>query len=464
MEDKREVQYDFCPKCGATARNGVCTSCGYVNSQYKGNDGTTDEPINLQGILPEADVRPAETDRMAEKPMEPEMGTGEERKTESPAPRPYEAVLDSYNGQASAASGQNAQASGETPTGAYYGSPYSEYANHISYTNGAIPPDKPEKDNNGKVVAIILSCIGLVILLLILMGLFVYQTANKLNDKKTESILDEFQTDGNDRDRDDSDDFFAEESEEEEYNYRDFYDNAVGSNKEENSDQTEDEREVIGGKSYGFSPEDDYYKELKTILRDDLSYSIKFDTASYQDRNGDVDIYCYYPIIEGDIANKSYLNEIIYEEYEYFVDFYEENLQDEMWDDDYFTCTIEGYVTYMDEKTLSIVFAEDADTQDYFLIALYCINIDVENGVILNNTEILEANDDFSVDFRVREGEQNESDILDLYTDQELTEMFSNPVNLIIFYTPLGMEVGLNHDYGWATTTYKDYEKYLKRF
>lgn len=463
MEDKREVQYDFCPRCGATARNGVCTSCGYVNPQYKGNDGNTEEPAHLQTRY-EADVRLAETDRVMEKPVEPQMGMGEERKTESPAPRPYEAVLDSYNGQASAASGQNAQASGETPTGAYYGSPYSEYANHISYTNGAIPPDKPEKDNNGKVVAIILSCIGLVILLLILMGLFVYQTANKLNDKRNESILDEFETDDRDRDRDDSDDFFAEESEEEEYNYKDFYENAVGGNKEGSSNQEDDEREVIGGKSYGFSPEDDYYKELKTILRNDLSYSIKFDTASYQDRNGDVDISCYYPIIEGDIANKSYLNEIIYEEYEYFVDFYEDNLQDEMWDDDYFTCTIDGYVTYMDEKTLSIVFAEDADTQDYFLIALYCINIDVENGVILNNTEILETNDDFSVDFRVREGEQNDSDILDLYTDQELTEMLSNPVNLIIFYTPLGMEVGLNHDYGWATTTYKDYEKYLKRF
>lgn len=474
MEDKREVQYDFCPKCGAMARNGVCSSCGHVNPQYKGAAGNAWEEGNHNKTGEEDTVWQAGKEMTEQKPTEPEMGA----EGGSREPRPYEAVFDQYNrkdfetaGQNSETTGQNSQIPGESSAGAYYGSPYSEYANQISYTNGAIPPDKPEKDNNGKVVAIILSCIGFVVLLLVLMGLFVYQAANKLNDQKPDKSQEESRFDNKDDDKEDFNDFFGEESEEEEseeeYNYRDFYDNAVERNQTDNNGsgwEDNGKSEVIGGKSYGFSPEDDYYKELKTILRSDLPYSIKFDTASYRDRNGDVDISCYYPIIEGEIANRSYLNDIIYEEYQYFLDFYEDNMQDDMRDEDYFICTLEGYVTYMDEKTLSIVFAEDADTQDYFLLALYCINIDVENGVVLNNTELLEVNDDFSVDFRVREGEQNGSDTLDWYTDQELTQMFSDPVSLIVFYTPLGMEVGLNHDFGWATTTYKDYEKYLKRF
>lgn len=470
MEDKREMKYDFCPKCGAMTRDGVCTSCGYVDTRYKGSEEKSKEAADLQGTGMEA-AGPAVTETAAQGMRESEIGATGEKKTEASAPRPYEAVLDRYNGQNSdsAAAEQNTQTVGETPAGNYYGSPYSEYANQISYTNGAIPPDKPEKDNNGKVVAIVLTCIGIVVLLLILIGLFVFETANKLGGQRADSVQEDSRPDNRngDEDRDDFDDFFEAESEEEseeEYNYRDFYDNEVDRNKTDDNDTKGDKSEIIGGKSYGFSPEDDYYKELRTILRDDLSYSIEFDTVSYEDRNGEVSISCYYPIIEGDIANRSYLNDIIYEEYQYFVDFYEENLQDEMREDDYFICTIEGYVTYMDEKTLSIVFAEDGDMNDYFLLALSCINIDVENGVVINNTEIIEANDDFSVDFRVREGEQNDSDNLDLYTDQELTQMLSNPTNLIIFYTPLGLEVGLNHDFGWSTTTYKDYEKYLKRF
>ena len=42
--------------------------------------------------------------------------------------------------------------------------------------------------------------------------------------------------------------------------------------------------------------------------------------------------------------------------------------------------------------------------------------------------------------------------------------MMNDPIDLILFYTPLGMEVGVNHDNGWCTVTYKDYEKYLKHF
>ena len=42
--------------------------------------------------------------------------------------------------------------------------------------------------------------------------------------------------------------------------------------------------------------------------------------------------------------------------------------------------------------------------------------------------------------------------------------MLNDDDSLIIFYTPLGMEVGFNYYYGWVTVTYKDYQKYKSLF
>ena len=49
-------------------------------------------------------------------------------------------------------------------------------------------------------------------------------------------------------------------------------------------------------------------------------------------------------------------------------------------------------------------------------------------------------------------------------SDQEITYYLTDSDYLIIFYTPLGMEVGFNYYDGWVTVTYRDYEKYQKKF
>ncbi len=48
-------------------------------------------------------------------------------------------------------------------------------------------------------------------------------------------------------------------------------------------------------------------------------------------------------------------------------------------------------------------------------------------------------------------------------TDQEITALFNSP-DIIVFYTPKGMEIGFNYDEGWVTVTYEEYEQYLKVF
>ena len=77
----------------------------------------------------------------------------------------------------------------------------------------------------------------------------------------------------------------------------------------------------------------------------------------------------------------------------------------------------------------------------------------------------LDIDDEFAIDFRKRCEEQNgEINGLNYYSDQQIREYLTNENSLIIFYTPLGMEVGIHYDDGWATVTYKDYEKFTKQF
>jgi hypothetical protein len=88
----------------------------------------------------------------------------------------------------------------------------------------------------------------------------------------------------------------------------------------------------------------------------------------------------------------------------------------------------------------------------------------MEKGVILDNNDMLSIDDDFSVDFRKRSDKQNgEIDYLTYLTDQQITDYFESD-DIIVFYTPMGMEIGFNYEQGWVTVTYEDYEQYLKVF
>ena len=83
---------------------------------------------------------------------------------------------------------------------------------------------------------------------------------------------------------------------------------------------------------------------------------------------------------------------------------------------------------------------------------------------MLENEQMLAIDDAFSVDFRTRSDEQN-GEISDLtyMTDQQITQYFLSD-DVIVFYTPKGMEIGFNYENGWVTVTYEEYEQYLKVF
>lgn len=208
----------------------------------------------------------------------------------------------------------------------------------------------------------------------------------------------------------------------------------------------------------------EYYGEIEDAIRTDLDYSIRWENYEYEGNNDDVTIAVDYPVIEGDIPNLEAINDIIDDETEYFEEYYKEYSK-YMMPEESFLVYSEGYVTFMDPEIMSVVFCEMIYTDYWVEYGLYCLNIDVENGVVLDNNSIMNIDDEFAVDFRKRCRQQNGTvNDLDSMTDQEIVYYLTSGGTSILFYTPLGMEVGLNLGEYYVTVTYRDYEEFLQKY
>lgn len=341
-----------------------------------------------------------------------------------------------YNGNAQY-TGNNSYGNGQYGNNNAYGNMngYNQYgANPNPYSPYAAPQ---QKKHTGLIIGVI---IGAVVLFFIALFALVYHAVDSYSEKKevshqlyNENDRDDFDFDYDDYDYDDEDD---------DYDYDDDDD------------------------YFDFDDYDERYYSLHDDIKYDLSYSIEWEYYEYETDLENVSISVDYPVIVGDdVPNLDKLNEKIAEEAEFFTEYFEEEYIDYLDEEEgYFSVYAAGYVTYMDEDILSIVFSEDIYTDYFGSVSLYCINIDMENGVILDNNDLLDVDDDFSVDFRVRSEKQNGTvEGLDEMSDQEITEYLSSS-NLIVFYIPQGMEIGLNYEDGWVTVTYQDYQDYLKIF
>ena len=329
--------------------------------------------------------------------------------------------------------------------------------NNNQYSPYAVPP---KKKGTGLIIGII---VAVAVLFLIAFCALIYRAVtlyNEDNGRARDNRRDDYRFDDDDddwgvnrnrrdRDRDrDEDDYDPDDDYDDydyDYDYDDWYDD--------------------------YDYDDSEYYDFHDDVKYNLSYSVDFEYYDYETDNDNVFIYIDYPIIEGgDVPNLDKLNDAIWAEVQYFTDYYEDEYKDYMTDeDDYFFAYAEGYVTYMDEEKLSVVFREEIDSSYYDYAYVYCINIDMEHGVILDNENILSIDDDFSADFRERSEVQNPNSktYLSYMTDKEMTRYF-NSSDIIVFYTPLGMEIGFNYDtdysHGWVTVTYQEYEQYLKVF
>ena len=342
--------------------------------------------------------------------------------------------------------GNNQYGSGPAGNPPYGNNQYSPYAT------------PPKKNKSGLIIGIIVTIIVLffvAICALIYRAMSLYTQEQKDTRSSREEYRfdyneDDWRTNRNRRDRyrdDDNDDDYDDYDDYDDWydDYDDWYD-----------DWYDDDY---------YYDEDSPYYEFHDDIRYDLSYSVDFDYDDYDAGSDNVYIWYDYPVISGkDVSNLNRLNDAIQDELDRFVGLYEDEYADMLYDDDYYEAYITTYVTYMDEEKMSIVFDERIYSDYYIDVCLKCMNIDMEHGVIMDNENILSIDDDFSVDFRERSDTQNgEISGLTMMSDQQMTKLF-NSEQIIVFYTPMGMEIGFNYDEGWVTVTYEEYEQYLKVF
>lgn len=228
-------------------------------------------------------------------------------------------------------------------------------------------------------------------------------------------------------------------------------------------DDPEDHWAVKPDDEENSSRDNDEYYDFHNEIKSDLSYRIEVkEFTKYAETNANSVMTGNYPVVLCEDQKKAdRINAAIKKELEVVFN-HVNSIGENMGSDEYFIFDMESYVTYMEEDILSVIYVEyaflDEETYESYVVS---VNIDMESGMEMTNSQILKIDDEFSIDFRKRSERQNgESETMDYYSDQEITDLMNDDSTLIIFYTPLGMEVGFNYYYGWVTVTYPDYEKY----
>lgn len=244
--------------------------------------------------------------------------------------------------------------------------------------------------------------------------------------------------------------------------------------RESREDERQEEQEERSSDSYRRYEEEEeekteedwqesLYYDFHDEIRDDLSYHIRMeDLGCYYGDNNNVSVQVEYPVVWGiDSDELESINAALYREVDE-IKRYGESVADQIGSEESFLFEADCLVTYMDEETLSVVYREEGYLNDEgYESYIISVNIDMESKMALTNTQLLAIDDDFSIDFRERCEKQNgEIAFLESFSDQDITELLTDDGSLIVFYTPMGMEVGFNYYYGWVTVTYRDYQKY----
>lgn len=301
-----------------------------------------------------------------------------------------------YGGQPSYGNGQQGNAYNPYGSVPPYGNPYPQgggYGGQPSF-GGQPPYDNPyspyaspqKKQHTGLIIGIVIT---IVILFLIAVFALANKAVNMLSERKEERRRDVYEF--NDDYDYDIDDYLYDYDDGYDYDYDDDY-----------GYDYDDE--------YDYDYDDDQYYTLHDEIRDDLSYGVEFSGLDYETDYENVYISVSMPVVLGeDVTNLGTINEEIQREAYRITEFFEEEYESHIKEneDAYFEAVLEPYVAYMDEDKLSIVYDEriysDLDSGIY----LICINVDMKNGVVLKNEDILAVDDNFTVDFRTRSDEQN---------------------------------------------------------
>ena len=511
-----------CPRCGGEMKNGMCVSCGYImqnNSEvFTTPDIPTYEPADLTPEV--SDIYDPGTDNILDlnvDPLETDITAGDMTSdadvlstdvSDQPAVNTEPAESGSFSQDANAPYGSTPMPGANAPYGsapmpganAPYGSapmpganaPYGNapmpganapYGNaNAPYGNPYVGPDGRFDPNllpgytqttKNRSTGIIIAFVVIVLFVLIA-GVVGLSISLKRYIKEAEDYRnDEWEFDDDDSlfnydDGEDEPDFdYDTDDDYDDYDYgyggnTDFVDDIDWNDKswkKENRIRTKDEIIKMGE-----------YPELMNCIDKNVSYDLLFNNEEYKDKNNNVCIRIQYYQVSG-TGHDEEINEALKDEAFYYLYDYED-YKDEYMDmfDEYgagLSCNVLAYVTYNDDDTLSVVYDHRFRTAVEGVMELTCVNFDLTTGRRLDNTEILDYNDDFAKFLRQRMLDQMGNDCsASQFSDEYLLESLSDEYGLIFCYTPLGAECGINYQlpgqYGWITATLseKEIDKY----
>ena len=520
-----------CPRCGGEMKNGMCVSCGYIeqnNSEvfitpeiptYEPTDLTpevSDIYANGADDMLDLNVDPLSTDITAgdmtsdsdvfdtdistvdvsgagvsdagvsDQPAESaEPVSGEAVVQDASAPYvntnvPYEnSPMPGANASYGSAPMPGANAPyGSAPmpgANAPYGNANAPYGNPYVGPDGRFDPNLLPgytQSTSNKSTGIIITFVVIILFVIIagVVGLSIslkryIKEAEEYRNDEWEFDDDDSLFDYDDRDYEPDSDYDFDTDDDYDFGYEgntDFVDDIDWDDKswkKENRIRTKDEIIKMGE-----------YPELMNCIDKSVSYDLLYNNEEYKDKNNNVCIRIQYYQVYG-TGHDEEINEALKDEAFYYLYDYED-YKDEYMDmfDEYgagLSCNVLAYVTYNDDDTLSVVYDHRFRTAVEGVMELTCVNFDLTTGRRLDNTEILDYNDDFAKFLRQRMLDQMGNDCsASQFSDEYLLESLSDEYGLIFCYTPLGAECGINYQlpgqYGWITATLseKEIDKY----
>lgn len=400
-------QFDFCPKCGAVARDGVCQSCGYTIPGVK-----IDAPQKSEAVL-----------------------------------CPTENTINNLVDRVSHIQVSNNAVEEEKPL---------------------VKDDAPKTKQ--KSLPVILFLVAIIWLLIVVVGLKTTYSDNieMISSASTEStesqydyyshIYEDYDYDGTMKDY--LDDWFysiitGEESVAEPFLYDDYdkdyyiYSDYIAENVE---------YKIINN-AWQYYNADGWHDYLGVTYPHNLSIYCNYVTLAdtgLENEDEINDLIRSYTTKAGDMYDydKEYLeSDQYYDISEYvYVTYMDENVISLLF-------SIDGYMA----EDYSLEMEEDDENRHYWSAVIYSLNINLKTG------EVMDANDVFNVDmdlinefFDIVE-KQNPDTLLKEHSKSEVCYDCKNG-ELIWFYTPVGVEFAYSFGYnnGYASATFNDYLKYLK--
>lgn len=459
--------YDFCPKCGALVNNGVCTSCGadYNDGEdavSKEND-VANSPENMESAAGGSEMDSSRTDNnegdfheentthiIEEQSQENTQGSNDNSGDITGTEETY-----GYNNP------DNSYPNNSFQNGNYQNSSQQQY----NYYGGQVPagyePTQKKKTNKA-LIGVLIGVIAVVIILVVYISMQVATLSKEAIQAQKDRITNS-QESSDEKERDIQID---KDEKEDNLDNQNEYEQFVQYDENFTDERENHDPSTITGP---------YFEEFVNCIDESVSYKINREFYEEVEQEKGICIQISYIQLEGSIPNLESINETIKEESlllaqvyledeEYFADNYEEAGA-------VYTVQVESYVTYNDEDTISIALDERYEYGVAGLLRIYGININLATGTVLDNTEILNVDEDFVNDFCKRSNAQNGKNSvgIDGISASEKLSLFQDNSSLIVFYTPIGLEVGYNYSgaegyTGWITVSIEDYQQYLKGF